>query len=358
MQQLFFELIQISLGNREEFERIPSDVEWTQMLKLAQKQSLTGLLFDGMVKCLPKTKGGKPSSFLEWLALQQRVMALNTLQNKRAQELYGIFKEGNYRSCVLKGQGTAVYYDRPELRQSGDIDLWVEGERDEVVEFVASRGVHVENVDIKDSTMYFFNDVMVEVHWRPNCMYNPWTDRRLQSFFKKMSGEQFAAFDEKIGFAHTTIDFDLVYSLVHIYRHIFSEGIGLRQLVDYFYILKRSTFEQRKEAFKTICSFGMKSFAGGVMYILIEKFGMDKEYALCNENKRHGEFLLNEIMIGGNFGHYDTRYSIASKDKKFKRGISMLRRNLHYIALYPSEVLWSPLWKLWHWGWRIQKGYL
>lgn len=358
MQQLFFELIQISLGNREELERIPSDIEWTQMLELAQKQSLTGLLFDGMAKCLPKEKGGKPSSFFEWYALQQRVIALNTLQNKRAQELYEIFKEGNYRSCVLKGQGTATYYDRPEIRQSGDIDLWVEDERDEVVEFVRSKGILVENVDIKDSTMYFFNDVMVEVHWRPNCMYNPWTDRRLQSFFKKMSGDQFEAFDEKMGFTHTTIEFDLVYSLVHIYRHIFSEGIGLRQLVDYFYILKRATVEQRKEAFKTICSFGMKSFAGGIMYILQEKFDMDKEFALCNKNKRHGEFLLNEIMIGGNFGHYDTRYSIAGKDKKFKRGISMLRRNLHYIALYPSEVLWSPLWKLWHWGWRIHKGYL
>ena len=168
----------------------------------------------------------------------------------------------------------------------------------------------------------------------------------------------FSAYDDKLGFAHTTIEFDLVYSLVHIYRHIFSEGIGLRQLVDYFYILKHSNEEQRAQAFEIICGFGMKEFAGGIIYILQEKLGMSKEYALCGMNKQHGEFLLNEILLGGNFGQYDKRYSFASKDKKFKRGIAMLKRNLHYVRLYPSEVLWSPVWKMWHWCWRKQKGYL
>ena len=167
-------------------------------------------------------------------------------------------------------------------------------------------------------------------------MFNPFVDKKLQAFFQEQSERQFAAFDEKLGFAHTTIEFDLVYSLVHIYRHIFSEGIGLRQLVDYFCILKHSDKLGREKAYQAICGFGMKEFTGGIMYILQEKFGMSKEYALCSTNKLHGVFLLNEILIGGNFGQYDTRYNLASKDRKFKRGIAMLKRNLHFVRLYPS----------------------
>ena len=358
VDKLFFELLRVSLGTQKSLTIAPTDNEWAELFEMALKQSLAGVMLGGLEKILESHAVAKPAILLEWIGEQQYIESQNNLQNKRAKELYEVFKEGGFKSCVLKGQGTATYYDRPELRQCGDIDLWVEGERDEIVKYVQSKGVHVESVDIKDSAMYFFNDVMVEVHYRPNCMYNPWTDKRLQSFFKDQSERQFSAYDDKLGFPHTTIEFDLVYSLVHIYRHIFSEGIGLRQLVDYFYILKHSSLEQREQAFQTICSFGMKEFAGGIMYILQEQFGMSKEYTLCGVNKRHGEFLLNEILIGGNFGQYDTRYRLASKDKKFKRGITMLKRNLHYVALYPSEVLWSPIWKFWHWCWRKQKGYL
>lgn len=358
IEEQFFELLRLSIGTQQEPTKELPEADWEALFLLAVKQSIAGVLLTGLDSVLAQSNIQKPKVLLEWIGLQLQIDSQNKLQHRRAKELSDIFKDGGFRSCVLKGQGTATYYDHPELRQCGDIDLWVEGDRGEIVKYVQSKGVHVESVDIKDSATYFFNDVMVEVHYRPNCMFNPWTDRKLQAFFNRQADGQFSEFDDKLGFAHTTIEFDLVYSLVHIYRHIFSEGIGLRQLVDYFYILKHSNAKQRDDAYKTISGFGMKNFAGGIMYILQKKFGMDLEYTLCDVNKRHGEYLLNEIMIGGNFGQYDTRYSFAGKDKKFKRGINMLERNMHYVALYPSEVLWSPIWKLWHWCWRKRKGYL
>ena len=82
---------------------------------------------------------------------------------------------------------------------------------------------------------------------------------------------------------------------------------------------------------------------------------MDEGNALCKVNVK---FMLNEIMIWGNFGHYDTRCSFASKDKKFKRGLTMLKLKMKYMMLYPAEVLCSSVWKMWRYCWRIQKGYL
>ncbi len=363
---LFFELIQISLGNKEAFERLPSDMEWQALLDLANKQSLASVLFMGLEKVLEQPGVSKPSVLFEWIGVHQTTATLNKQQNIRAKELTEIFSKQGFCSCVLKGQGTALYYEKPEYRQCGDIDIWVtkDGEcktddvRSEVLNFACSRNLHIGHVDIKHSDISFFDDVPVEVHFLPSWMYCPWTNKRLQRFFKEKADRQFSNIDEQLGFAHTTIDFDLVYSMVHIYRHIFSEGIGLRQLVDYYYILQRSTEEQRSEAFKTLCSLKMQSFVGGIMWILMECFGMNIMYSLCPANERHGKFLLSEIMAAGSFGHYDSRIKQIDHDKRFKRGFSQLKRNLHFVTCYPSEVLWSPFWKLWHWCWRKRKGYL
>ena len=334
MTQLFFELIQIALANRNSFNRPPSDIEWKSLYEMACKQSLAGVLLDGVNRQIEIGNCSKPpmNVLYEWIGLQQHTVAHNKLQNQRTKELCELFKEHGYRSCVLKGQGTALYYDHPEYRQCGDIDIWVDGDRDEILRFAKSKNYHVGHIDIKHSDIDFFKDVPVEVHFLPSWMYNPSTNKKL--------------------------DFDLVFSIVHIYRHIFSEGIGLRQLMDYYYILQNSSANQRKDAFAVLRSLKMSSFVGGIMWILKVCFGMKEEYLLCTVNKRHGEYLLSEIITAGNFGHYDDRMKRIDKDKKFKRGLVQLKRNLRFVSYYPSEVLWSPFWKLWHWGWRKRKGYL
>lgn len=366
MQELFFELIQISLGNKDRFERMPNELEWQKLFELACKQSLASILLIGLDKVLSQPGVSKPKVLFEWIGIQQTTETQNKLQNKRCQELYEIFKCAGYRNTVLKGQGTALYYDKPEYRQCGDIDIWVSKEgrcltddvRSEILQFFKEKGYYIGHVDIKHSDIYFFEDVPVEVHFLPSWMYSPVTNKRLQKFFNMKADSQFSNTDEELGFAHTTIDFDLVYSMVHIYRHIFSEGIGLRQLIDYYYILQCSIEEQRNEAFDVLCQLKMRSFMGGIMWILMECFGMNIKYSLCPTNEWHGKFLLSEIMTAGNFGHYDERTMQISKEKKFKRGFVQLVRNLRFVTYYPSEVLWSPFWKLWHWGWRKKKGYL
>lgn len=360
MMLLFFELIQIALANRNSFNRPPSDIEWKNLYEMACKQSLAGVLLDGVNRLIEIGNSSKPpmNVLYEWIVLQQHTVAHNKLQNQRTKDLCELFKEHGYRSCVLKGQGTALYYEHPEYRQCGDIDIWVDGDRDEILRFAKSKNYHVGHIDIKHSDIDFFKDVPVEVHFLPSWMYNPSTNKELQKFFDMQSERQFGNYDSEAGFIHTTIEFDLVFSIVHIYRHIFSEGIGLRQLMDYYYILKSSSANQRKNAFAVLRSLKMSSFVGGIMWILKECFGMKEDYLLCVANKRHGEYLLSEIMTAGNFGQFDDRMLRIDKNKKFKRGFVQLKRNLRFVSYYPSEVLWSPFWKLWHWGWRKRKGYL
>lgn len=269
---------------------------------------------------------------------------------------------------MLKGQGTALYYNNPESRQSGDIDLWIKGHtestestdivRAKALQFAKEKGCHIGHVDIKHSDIDFFEDVPVEVHFLPSWMFNPFKNKRLQDFFERKAIEQFLNYDKATGFTHTTVDFDVVFSLVHIYRHVFDEGIGLRQVLDYYHILQHTIKEQREDAFEVLKKLGMRKFAGGVMYVMRECFAMDQEYYLCPVNERHGQLLLKEMLIAGNFGQYDDRIQLSGKDNRFSNGFIQLKRNLRFLRYYPSEVLWSPVWKLWHWGWRKWKGYL
>ncbi len=363
----FFELIRISLGNETSFELMPSQREWQQLFDLANKQSLGSLLLSGIEKVVPSPKETLPSIIYEWIAVRINTESQSRLQNRRAKELTELLKENGFQTCVLKGQGTALYYDNPVIRPCGDIDMWVgygsrfmdQSSRDRILEFAREKGWKIGHIDIKHSDIEIFDDVPVEIHFLPSWMYCPINNKRLMRFFAKQAEKQFGNYDERVGFTHTTIDFDLVYSMVHIYRHIFSEGIGMRQLVDYYYILRSvKSGELRVKSFEMLCSLGMRNFTGGVMWILRECYGMKEEYLLCQVNERHGRFLLSEIMMAGNFGQYDVRTLRVDKNKKFKRGFAQLGRNLRFVTYYPSEVLWSPFWKLWHWGWRKRKGYL
>ncbi len=360
LTRIFFELIQIAIGNKAGFDKAPTEKEWGELFDMACMQSLVSVALEGV----NKLKTANPNLnidinlLLEWIGIQQQTIAENKNQNQRTKELCEIFRKGGFQSCVLKGQGTALYYEHPEYRQCGDIDIWVKGDRDEILNFARKNGYHIGHIDIKHSDIDFFEDVPVEVHFLPSWMYNPSTSKKLQKFFKAQSERQFDNYDADASFTHTTVVFDLVFSIVHIYRHIFSEGIGLRQLMDYYYILMHSSVEQRKEAFEVQKSLKMAKFVGGIMWILRECFGMKEEYLLCAVNEQHGKYLLSEILTAGNFGQYDGRMLRIDKEKRFERGFVQLKRNLRFVGYYPSEVLWSPFWKLWHWCWRKKKGYL
>ncbi len=210
--RIFFELIQIAIGNKAGFDKAPTEKEWGGLFDLACMQSLVSVALEG----INKLKTANPNLnidinlLLEWIGIQQQTIAENKNQNQRTKELCEIIKNAGFQCCVLKGQGTALYYEHPEYRQCGDIDIWVKGDRDEILNFARKKGYHVGHIDIKHSDIDFFEDVPVEVHFLPSWMYSPSTNKKLQSFFEVQSERQFGNYDEEAGFTHTTVEFDLV----------------------------------------------------------------------------------------------------------------------------------------------------
>lgn len=352
---LFQELILITLGKREQFSRRLTDEDWTLLYKEAQRQSLVGVLLTGVEKVLA-TGESKPKCLMRWIAQTLALEKNNRLQNVRCKEVTDIFNGAGLRSCVLKGQGVAMLYPNPLRRQCGDIDLWVERDRDELYKMLKARWTVGETV-IHHAEVEIFKDTHTEIHFIPSFSYSPFHYRKYKRFFRKYREQQFSNYDKTIGFAYPTSDFNAVYSLMHIFNHVLHEGIGLRQLLDYYYILRNLEKEQKAKVFEEMNLLGLVKFAEAVMYVEHQMFGLEREYLLCEPDMHSGRLLLSEIELSGNFGHFDERNQQVNRRSRMSVYQHNVKRNFVYFRLAPSEVLWAPIWKPCHYVWRKIKGY-
>ena len=101
----------------------------------------------------------------------------------------------------------------------------------------------------------------------------------------------------------------------------------------------------------------MYRFARAVMYVEQEVFGLDEEHLLVQPSEFYGRRLLEEIMLAGNFGQYDLRIKRQKDETHWHKFNRKVTRNFHFLTDYPEEVIWSPLFKMWHYQWRKRNGY-
>ena len=346
---LFFELVQVALGNREMLSRVPSVGEWEQIVTEAQRQAVSGILVDGLDK-LPKEQLPIQQQLLELIGVAEMLRQRNQVLNKRSIEIQQLFAGAGFRSCVLKGQGNAQMYPNPTSRMPGDIDIWVDGEREAINTFVDSivKDAHKGYKDVA----FHYKDVEVEAHYFPTYLNSYSKNNLLQSYIEENKGTQFTHKVE-IGEAQElcvpTDDFNLVYQMCHLYHHFFCEGIGLRHFVDYYYLLKRieddGIRENAKLQFQTL---GMERFAKGVMWVEKEILGLGSEYLLMAEDEKTGKLIQKEILEYGNFNKADMEGKSVTTSK-----LSNTFRPFKYLFQFPKESIdrilflgWLQLWKL------------
>ena len=499
-KSLFFELLQVAIGNHQSLSRVPTPEEWEEIYEMSKKQSLAGIAFAG-VERLPQEQMPPGKRIRQWAVKAEKIREHNVKVSEDCRVISRFFEENGFDCVILKGQGNFAYY--PEwlqgLRSAGDIDVWCwpKGNANETQSEIATirehgslrygastydngngnvngngkttdgsdgHGYNKDNKDNKDNIelarsafepasatsdlnhpvraviefclskkrgeyVYYHNldfpvlkATPVEVHYRPTWLYNPFRNRVLQRWFasqKVISNKEEvkSAYAEYDGYKIPSVEFNVVFQLLHLYKHIFEEGIGLRQLLDYYFVItKYGDFVRKRNAtlrnaigdcyendikdnidnrdnemqseiatirehgslrygasaydnvellnplnpstIELITKLGLKEFAGAVMYVMREVFAMPEERMLCRPDEKRGRKLLEEIMIGGNFGKFDERYNWAetTSGSMDYRGasyaVARLRHNFQFLKDYPSEVLWEPVFRVYHWVWR------
>ena len=366
-RKLFYELIQVALGNREELLRIPTDDEWSDIYDESEKQAVTGVMVAGLER-LPKEQRPEQELLLQWIGISEQIRQDNLRLNKCSKQLQRKLGEAGLRSSILKGQGILSYYDDSlrELRQSGDIDIYVDCDIEKALNVVQQfKDLNVESWDYKHAHLDIWDDVAVEMHYRVEVMLNQFKNRKLQKWFKNHTEEIFGHTEYKEStemLVTPTVEFNVFYILLHIYRHFLYEGVGMRQLMDYYFVLKNLddnvdlNSKRTNFAIDAIKEFEMERFAKGVMWVMQEVFALDRKHMIAEPSESEGRFILNEVMTGGNFGHYDERIN-KRHNGKFFTVIAICKHNCHLLWHYPSEVIWPPIWFVWHkcWKWRKMK---
>ena len=353
----FFDLIQMAIGCRDSLSETPaSRDEWEELLKITGRHNLLGVTFPAIDE-LHDVLEIPLSVYSRWAMMAEKIAKRNEAQIKMARSLYDKFLADGFRSCQLKGQSAALRYPDPTLRQSGDIDLWLEGDRQAIVDYF--RGLcPVKKIVYHHLDADLIPKMGVEAHFTPTWMNAPGANRRLQKWFAANAEGQFSNFNEQLGFCVTTAQFDAVYMLLHIYRHVLEEGVGLRQLLDYYYVLKQLSDEQREKVRSDLKHLKMQGFAAAVMWVLKEVFALEDGLMLCVPDPGEGAFLLDEILRAGNFGRYDPRNAHAKGEGLLAHGRRKVGRSFRYFVHYPSEVFWMPFFILWQYFWRRKHNYL
>ena len=446
LHQIFFDFLRFCIGSGDEIPDSLKEADWKEIYAIAKKQCLVGVLFDGIKKLPAEYVGMKKELLLQWMAESQMLEKVNVRLNDAAIQVSEWFRKKGFRTCILKGQGNALMYPNPYSRTPGDIDIWVEGEDKRVISFVRSISPH-EKACYHHIEFPSYKGVEVEVHYRPSFLLCFWHNRKLQKYYERVKEEQFShrvMLGEQGEIAIPTVEFNLIFQLTHIYAHLMNEGIGLRQLVDYYYVLcdfykvyqkssnpsvslskgsstfspspsssgsgdvtapsrcseplrskdggpskvspncagwdrrdaigdmtsataststdtsataARSSFAANSSAAidrvqKELKELGLWMFAGGIMYIMQEVFGMPASRLIVPPNEKYGKFVLNEVLEAGNFGRHDARNQFGRS--KLGHNLQRVYRDMRLMKYFPAEAMSEPFFRVWHFFWRMK----
>ena len=454
----FFVFLRYCLGGKSDVSEMIAGMDWQQQYSFASKQAILGLFFDGIERLgeeYPEELKQNPIGrelLMTWMGKAQQIRRQNMKVNAVASKLFSMLREDGLRCCILKGQGNALMYPNPYSRTPGDIDVWIDASRERIMEY-AQKKFELED-DIRLQHLETSLDgVPVELHFFPCSMKNPIYHARLQKWFRRNADLQCSHIvglpDGAGDIAIPTTAFNIVYQLTHLYHHFFDEGIGMRQIIDYFLVVNdfsKNVFldtdfsnhpvnfsnhpvplskegstafpkplspqgtgdvtapsrcseplrskvggpskvspdcagwDRRgvsgdiasdasvSSAFTTDSSastaldvlqrelkyLGLWKFAGAVMYVLHEALGLSREKMIAPMDEKRGKLLLTEILNGGNFGRHFTKYGGFTHQSMGKKYFLKIWRNMHFVRYYPAEALCEPLFRTWHFFWRLK----
>ena len=364
MMNEIFVTLQYCLGYKGDISNVVASMDWQKLYSFASKQAILGLCFEGIKRLgeeYPEELKQNPIErelLMTWMGKAQQIRRQNMKVNVVASKLYSMLREDGLRCCILKGQGNALMYPNVYSRNPGDIDVWVNVSREDITEYTKC------HFKLKDDIRFHhlettMDGVPVELHFFPGIMNNPAYNARLQKWFKRNADLQCSnvvSLPDGIGeIAIPTTAFNVIYQLTHLYHHFFDEGIGMRQIIDYYYVVNNDELLVIRDTLqKELKLLGLWKFAGAVMYVLHEALGLSEEKMIAPIDEKRGKLLQAEILNGGNFGKHFTKYGHFTQQGIAKKYFLKIWRNMHFVRYYPAEALSEPIFRTWHFFWRLK----
>lgn len=361
IENTFFELIQVSLGTRICFSHTPSTDEWGKMYDMAKKQSLVGVCFAGVQRLVEQKQELPEMLYLTWMGMAAKIQQRNEVVNRQCVELQAKLSADGFKSCILKGQGVTSYYSRDLslLRQSGDIDVWIDSDRKSIIDYAMKVNHRAVDVSTKHVELHLFYDTEIEAHFVPAQIWAPVLSKRVQEFYdiqKTIQMENVVELHNGYKLNAPTRVFNAIQLTNHSFIHFFFEGVGLRQMMDYYFVMQYKFSEKEKNIIiDNLKRTHLYKFACCVSYVIETAFGASPSFIPAD--RINGKALLDSIMKEGNFGKYDEKRDTSKMDSSWYRFWFHNKRLLRFFFISPCVVAYSPIHRIREFVWRVANGY-
>ncbi len=306
-----FQLLRIALGTQQGLDGEVSANDWAALLEASKHQALLSLCFEAVSR-LDASQMPPQQLLLKWMALSNKVHQRNIVLNRRCVELQQrLLADGFPHIAILKGQGNATMYPNPLSRQCGDIDVWVDASEQAATEYCARFNKPDFEIGFEHIKLEIFDDAEVELHFNLGGACGA-IRKPLEQWFRTQLPNHLATVALPDGGAISVPDpfANIVHQASHIYHHFLAEGVGLRQIVDFFLLISKARTADVDFALlkKTLGKLHLLNITSAVFHVMKVVLNASDDMLPWKPSSGYGGFLLRRILEGGNFGWYSHEY--------------------------------------------------
>ena len=362
---LFFELLQISLGTRDKLSRAPDAQEWGRLYDFSLQQAVAGVIMGGLSR-LPDAHLPPQAVKLQWIGVANKIEQDNKAINGAVVSLCRESKEKAIEMIVFKGQTLAAIYPNPMLRQSGDIDYYVRKEDwQKAIDDLERRfkcGIISRYVDYttEKDVQYDCGNIVYEMHKLMLSLASP----KHRRYWERVVMPEILSNPRAVninGYQVPTLApmHNILYVFAHIFEHLILDGVGLRQFCDLYYLLTTYSLpaDEIRRLDEHLRMLGLDRAFTGICSILTDYFGMPAEYApfpIREIDHKKALVLMQNIVSRGNFGRNVKYINKSGASHSVEHLGRVVSQSCKFVSYAPDEVLWRVPYMF---QWRIKRGW-
>ena len=351
MRKLLLPLLRLGLGyglaedvNLSDYIMLPAK-KWETIGNLAREQGVLGIMLDGVEKLETTPYGAtrdlKANQKLEWIGEVLQIEQRNLQQIAVMNDLSTKWRNNGYRVMVMKGQANATLYPKPEHRNPGDIDCYLFEHYSDGNNIARKEGGMVDESWYKHSVISYkgetFENHQYFVHTREGKR-----SKELEKKLEKALEVEESEFKQLTPFTVVPpVQWTAMFLTYHACAHFLTEGLRLKQVLDWAMFLKAHQNAVNWGKFYAFCErYHLKIFAETMTAISCAYLGVEISNPDIVKDSVHTEKVLNSIL-------YDDDYIYSESEGGWKEKWHIIRNLFHYRWKYEeicNESVWKQLW--------------
>ena len=341
----------------------PDSTDWRAVLRIAKEQTMMVVVTDG-IETLPKELWPPKEVMMKLAMMRVKTSQAHQLLNSTIAQIVAALEAEGVHSVLLKGQGIAQNYRRPESRTCGDIDLYTGlggyTRAYEIIEALHEGRPHKEAAECTHHLHTDLNGVEVEIHRqtsflhgkRMDANFQEWSKQSLDELFGSQALEMWDNGGTAVALAPAT--YNAFFILHHAVRHMTTEGVGFRQICDWVMLLHRCHSQVEVQLLgRKLKELRMERIWAEFGRLAVNYLGLPAdELPLAPANlapTRRTHKLLQHIFISGNFGRFDANGRDHSQVpylvRKWRSFTFQSKRLVKLFRLFPGYATAY----MWHW---------